>query len=277
MRFRYWITLALVVLFFSSCGSSGKELVFFYDQDFGQMAEFAPDIFSDNKEPLFPWLSKTAEESGYALKLIPVDILQENYTAVLQNKLPKNSKQIIVTSFLYNVPEIRSLIPTYQAAVVGATLDIDLDGLNIIGNGFSLLQDEGRTIAAIGKKINFIALKSGFQQRITQAFSEGAGDLVSLFEAELDANSIVMPQSDNLIVASYGKCFKSFSSPQHRTGTIRVVNFPSSPEYVDPYMKKRVEAYICYDFATSFKSAILELASGRSGGKNFYSFDLVRR
>ena len=41
--------------------------------------------------------------------------------------------------------------------------------------------------------------------------------------------------------------------------------------------KKKVDAFICYDFATSFKSAILELASGKGEKKSFYSFDLIRR
>ena len=42
-------------------------------------------------------------------------------------------------------------------------------------------------------------------------------------------------------------------------------------------MKKKVEAYICYDFATSFKSAIIEIASGQGEKKSLYSFDLIRR
>ena len=255
----------------------GEKLVFFYDRDFGQMAELAPDIFSGHTAPLFPELSAVAAESGYSLKLVPVDILEEDYIGVFQSRLPKKNKQVMITSFLYNVQEIKELLEGYQTAVVGAALDVDLDSLKIIGNGFSLIEDEGRLLASTGQKINFIALKSSFQNRISQAFKDGAGENVKVFEAELEASSIIFPLSDDLIVASYGKCFKSFSSPHSRTSKIRVLNYPGSPAYVDPNMKKKVDAYICYDFATSFKSAILELASGRGEKKSFYSFDLIRR
>ena len=277
MRFRSWIIAALIILFSSSCTfDKENELVFFYDQDFGQMAEFAPDIFIDNNEPLFPKLSNVAKESGYALKYVPIDILQEDYISTFQSHQPKK-KQVMITSFLYNIPEIQEFLSEYKCAVVGAAMDIPLDKLKIIGNGFRVLEEEGRMLAATGQKINFVALKSGFQNRITQAFLDGAGDSATVFEAELNANSLIMPLSDNMIVASYGKCFKSFSSSKSFTGKIRVVNYPGTPDYVDPYMKKRVDAYICYDFATSFKSAILELASERVEKNSFYSFDLIRR
>ena len=221
-------------------------------------------------------LSNIAKESGYSLKPVPVDILAEDYISSLQSRLPKQ-KKVMITSFLYNVPEIQELLSGYQAAVVGAAMDIPMDKLRIIGNGLRVIEDEGRMLAATGQKINFIALKSGFQQRITDAFLEGTGPNVQVFTAELNANSLIMPLSDNIIVASYGRCFKSFTSSWTMKGRIRVVNYPGSPDYVDPFMKKRVEAYICYDFATSFKSAILELASGRGEKKSFYSFDLIRR
>ena len=278
MRFRFWIITSLIVLLFSSCTmDKGEELVFFYDTDFGQVAEFTPDIFSGHSEPLFPELSNVAKESGYSLKHVPVDILQEDYLSAFQGRLPQQNKQVMITSFLYNVPEIQELLAGYKCAVVGAAVDIPLDKLKIIGNGFRVLEEEGRMLASTGQKMNFVALKSGFQNRITQAFLDGAGKSVTLFEVELNANSVIMPLTDNMIVASYGKCFKSFASSRAITGKIRVVNFPGTPDYVDPYMKKRVDAYICYDFATSFKSAILELASGRGEKKSFYSFDLVRR
>ena len=277
MRFRFWIIAALIVLFFSGCPfNDGDKLVFFYDLDFGQMAEFAPDIFSDHKEPLFPELSKVAKESGYALKYVPVDILQEDYISAFQSRLPQN-KQVIITSFLYNIPEIQELLAGYQVAVVGAAVDIPMDKLRIIGNGFRVLEDEGRMLTAAGQKINFIALKSSFQQKISDAFLAGAGTDVKVFDADLNASSIIIPLTIDMIVASYGKCFKSLSSSKSLAGRIRVVNYPGSPEYVDANLKKRVDAFICYDFSTSFKSAILELASGRGEKKSFYSFDLVRR
>ena len=277
MRFRFWIISVLLVLFLSGCPiDKGEKLVFFFDRDFGQVAEFSPDLFSGNAEPLFPMLSNIAKESGYSLKPVPVDILAEDYISSLQSRLPKQ-KKVMITSFLYNVPEIQELLSGYQAAVVGAAMDIPMDKLRIIGNGLRVIEDEGRMLAATGQKINFIALKSGFQQRITDAFLEGTGPNVQVFTAELNANSLIMPLSDNTIVASYGRCFKSFTSSWTMKGRIRVVNYPGSPDYVDPFMKKRVEAYICYDFATSFKSAILELASGRGEKKSFYSFDLIRR
>lgn len=277
MRFRFWITALLILLLFSGCPiNKGEKLVFLYDTDFAQMAEYAPDMFSGHSEPLFPELSKAAEESGYSLRFIPVDILEEDYISALQRSLPKN-RRVVITSFLYNVPEIKELLADYQTAVVGAALDIDLDSLKIIGNGFRLIEDEGRMLSAAGQKLRFVSLKSGFQKRITQAFLDGAGDNVSVFEAELNASSIIIPLSEDMIVASYGPCFKSFSNTRSMMNRIRVLNYPGSPEYMDSNTKKRVESFICYDFATSFKSAILELASGKSEKKSFYSFDLVRR
>lgn len=278
MRFRSWIIAALAVLLFSGCPlDKGEKLVFFYDRDFGQLAEFAPDIFSDSAGPLFPELSNTAKESGYALTHVSVDILEEDYISAFQSRLPKHSKQVVITSFLYNVPEIKELLAGYQAAVVGAAMDVDLEALRIIGNGFRVIEEEGRMLSATGQKINFIALKSSFQQQILQAFKDGAGDSPKVFEAALNATSVVMPISDNVLVASYGPYFKNLSTSRVMTGKIRVLNYPGSPEYVDANTKKRVDAFICYDFATSFKSAILELASGRGEKKSFYSFDLVRR
>ena len=277
MRFRFWGISILLILFLSGCSTDkGEKLVFFYDRDFGKVAEFSPDFFSGNTEHLFPMLSNVAKESGYSLSFVPVDILEENYISILQGRLPKQ-KKVMITSFLYTVPEIQELLTGYQTAVVGAAIDIPMDKLRIIGNGFRVIEDEGRMLSATGQKINFVALKSGFQQRITDAFLGVAGPNVQVFTAELNAGSLIMPLSDNMIVASYGKCFKSFTSSRAMTGRIRVINYPGSPDYVDPYMKKRVEAYICYDFATSFKSAILELASDRGEKKSFYSFDLIRR
>ena len=277
MRFRFWVISILLILFLSGCSTDkGEKLVFFYDRDFGKVAEFSPDLFSGNTDSLFSMLSNVAKESGYSLSFVPVDILEENYISSLQGRLPKQ-KKVMITSFLYTVPEIQELLTGFQTVVVGAAMDIPMDKLRIIGNGFRVIEDEGRMLSATGQKINFVALKSGFQQRITDAFLEGAGSNVQVFTAELNAGSLIMPLSDNMIVASYGKCFKSFTSSRTMTSRIRVVNYPGSPDYVDPYMKKRVEAYICYDFATSFKSAILELASGSGEKKSFYSFDLIRR
>jgi len=278
LRFRSWIIAVLIVLFFSGCSSNkGEKLVFFYDHDFGQMAEFVPDIFSGHSAPLFPELSAVAEESGYSLKLVPVDILEDDYISAFQNKLPKHNKQVVITSFLYSVPEIKELLAGYQTAVVGASMDVDMDSLKIIGNGFRMIEDEGRLLAAAGQKINFVALKSSFQQRIFQAFKDGAGEITNVFEVAPDATSVIMPISDNLIVASYGKCFRNLSTSMVIKGKIRVLNYPGSPDYVDANTKKRVDSFICYDFATSFKSAILELASGSGEKKSFYSFDLIRR
>ncbi len=278
MRFRSWIIAALIVLLFSGCPfDKGEKLVFFHDRDFGQLAEFAPDIFSDNEGPLFKELSDAAKESGYALSPVSVDILEEDYISAFQSRLPKHSRQVVITSFLYNVPEIKELLAGYQTAVVGAAMDVDLDALRIIGNGFRVMEEEGRMLSAAGQKINFIALKSRFQQQILQAFKDGAGDSPKVFEAALNASSVVMPISDNVIVASYGPYFKNLITSRVMTGKSRVINYPGSPEYVDANTKKRVDAFICYDFATSFKSAILELASGRGEKKSFYSFDLVRR
>ena len=278
MRFRSWIIAVLIVFLFSGCSfDKGEKLVFFYDHDFGQMAEFAPDIFSGHTEPLFPELSTVAEESGYSLKFVPVDIMEENYISSFQRRLPKQHKQVMITSFLYGIPEVKELLAGYQSAVVGSALDVDLESLRIIGNGFRVLEEVGRMLSANGQKIKFIALNSSFQQLITDAFLEGAGANVQVFRADLNAGSIIIPLSDDLIVASYGKCFKSFSAPQSMTRKIRVLNYPASPSYVDFNMRKKIEAFICYDFATSFKSAILELASDRGEKKSFYSFDLIRR
>lgn len=278
MRFRSWIIAVLIVLSFSGCSlKKGETLVFFYDLDFGQMAELVPDIFSGHTEPLFPELSAVAEESGYSLKLVPVDILKENYISIFQNKLPKHNRQVVITSFLYSVPEIKEQLAGYQAAVVGASMDVDLDALKIIGNGFRMIEDEGRLLAAVGKKINFVSLKGGFQQQIFQAFKKGAGNLLNVFEVEPDAASVMMPISFDLVVVSYGKFFKNLSSSMIIKDKIRVLNYPGSPDYVDANIKKKVDAFICYDFATSFKSAILELASGKGEKKSFYSFDLIRR
>ena len=277
MRFRFWVISILLILFLSGCSTDkGEKLVFFYDRDFGKVAEFSPDLFSGNTEPLFSMLSNVAKESGYSLSFVPVDVLEVNYISVIQGRLPKQ-KKVMITSLLYTVPEIQELLTGYQVAVVGAAMDIPMDKLRIIGNGFRVIEDEGRMLSATGQKINFIALKSGFQQLITNAFIEAVGPNVQVFSAELNAGSLIIPLSDNMIVASYGKCFKSLTASRAMTGRIRVINYPGSPDYVDPYMKKRVEAYICYDFATSFKSAILELASGRGEKKSFYSFDLIRR
>jgi hypothetical protein len=255
----------------------GETLVFFYDLDFGQMAELVPDIFSGHTEPLFPELSAVAEESGYSLKLVPVDILKENYISAFQNKLPKHNRQVVITSFLYSVPEIKEQLAGYQTAVVGASMDVDLAALEIIGNGFRMIENEGRLLAAAGQKINFVSLKSGFQQQIFQAFKKGAGDIINVFEVEPDAVSVMMPISFNLVVVSYGKFFNNLSTSMIIKDKIRVLNYPGSPNYVDANIKKKVDAFICYDFVTSFKSAILELASGKGEKKSFYSFDLIRR
>lgn len=278
MRFRSWIIAVLIVLSFSGCSlKKGETLVFFYDLDFGQMADLVPDIFSGHTEPLFPELSAVAEESGYSLKLVPVDILKENYISTFQNKLPKHNRQVVITSFLYSVPEIKEQLAGYQTAVVGASMDVDLAALEIIGNGFRMIENEGRLLAAAGQKINFVSLKSGFQQQIFQAFKKGAGDIINVFEVEPDAASVMMPISFNLVVVSYGKFFNNLSTSMIIKDKIRVLNYPGSPNYVDANIKKKVDAFICYDFATSFKSAILELASGKGEKKSFYSFDLIRR
>ena len=278
MRFRSWIIAALAVLLLTGCPiTKGEKLVFFYDKDFAQMAEFAPDIFSGHTEPLFPELSKAAADSGYSLKFIPVDILQDDYISAFQNQLPKQHKQIVITSFLYSVPEIKELLAGYQTAVVGASMDVDLDSLRIIGNGFAAVESEGRLLASTGQKIAFVALKSGFQQRIKQAFLDGAGESVNVYEADLKASNVVIPLPFDMVVASYGPFFKNLSSLRNMSAKLRVLNYPGSPDYVDSNTRKRVDAFICYDFATSFKSAMLELASGSGEKKSFYSFDLVRR
>ena len=278
MRFRSWIIAVLIVLSFSGCSlKKGETLVFFYDLDFGQMAELVPDIFSGHTEPLFPELSAAAEESGYSLKLVPVDILKENYISTFQNKLPKHNRQVVITSFLYSVPEIKEQLAGYQTAVVGASMDVDLAALEIIGNGFRMIENEGRLLAAAGQKINFVSLKSGFQQQIFQAFKKGAGDIINVFEVEPDAASVMMPISFNLVVVSYGKFFNNLSTSMIIKDKIRVLNYPGSPNYVDTNIKKKVDAFICYDFTTSFKSAILKFASGKGEKKSFYSFDLIRR
>lgn len=278
MRFRSWIIAVLIVLSFSGCSlKKGETLVFFYDLDFGQMAELVPDIFSGHTEPLFPELSAAAEESGYSLKLVPVDILKENYISTFQNKLPKHNRQVVITSFLYSVPEIKEHLAGYQTAVVGASMDVDLAALEIIGNGFRMIENEGRLLAAAGQKINFVSLKSGFQQQIFQAFKKGAGDIINVFEVEPDAASVMMPISFNLVVVSYGKFFNNLSTSMIIKDKIRVLNYPGSPNYVDTNIKKKVDAFICYDFTTSFKSAILKFASGKGEKKSFYSFDLIRR
>ena len=266
-----------VILLLSGCSGKGDKLVFFYDQDFGQVAEYTPALFLGEEKPFFQEISSVALESGYSLAPVPVDILDENYITIFKNKLSSSNKQVVITSFLYSVPEIQALLADYQVAVVGAALDIPLDKLKIIGNGFRVIEEEGQFLASSGKNIRFVALRSGFQQLIKEAFLNGAGADTKVFETGLNSPSIIMPLSYDLIVASYGPCFKSFSSPQSRTGSIRVLNYPGAPEYVDQNMKKKVEAYICYDFATSFKSAILELASNQSEKKSFYSFDLIRR
>ena len=278
MRRPLFILTALLLLLFAGCDQKkGEELVFFYDTEFGQVAEFAPDFLGGKDNPLFKGLSVFAAEAGFALKPISVDLLEENYIETFKQKLPQAGKKLVITSFLCSVPELQELLDSYQVAVVGAAIDIPLDKLKVIGNGFSMITDEGRMLAILGKKINFIALKSPFQQRITDAFKEGAGDRVTLFEADINAKNIIVPYSDDMVVASYGPYFKSFASPQARNGAIRVINYPASPGYVDPYMKKRVEAYLCYDFIGSFKSAVLELANGKGEKKSFYSFDLIRR
>ena len=277
MRRLLWAFTALLALLLAGCSENGDKLVFFYDRDFGQVAEYTPALFLGEEKPFFKEISGIALESGYALNPVSVDIQEENYINAFRSRLDNSRKQVVITSFLYSIPEIQELLSDYQVAVVGAALDIPLDKLEIIGNGFRVIEEEGRLLVSSGKKIRLVALKSGFQQLIKEAFLNGAGEDTKVFEANLNAPSIIMPLSDDLIVASYGPCFKSFSSPQSRTGTIRVLNYPGAPEYVDPYMKKKVEAYICYDFATSFKSAIIEITSGQSEKKSFYSFDLIRR
>ena len=278
MKRPLWAFTILLILLFSGCSNTkGDSLVFFYDKEFGQVAEFAPDFLGGKDNPLFKGLSDFAGEAGYALKPAAVDLLEENYIEAFKQKLPQPGNKLVITSFLYSVPELQELLDSYLVAVVGAAIDVPQDKLKIIGNGFSMITDEGRMLGILGKKINFIALKSGFQQRITDAFKEGAGDRVTLFEADINAKNIIVPYSDDMVVASYGPYFKSFASPQARNGAIRVLNYPSSPGYVDPYMKKRVEAYLCYDFTGSFKSAVLELANGKGERKSFYSFDLIRR
>ncbi len=285
MRFRFWTLLAILLLLFSGCDQKkGKSLVFFHDPDFAQMAQFAPALFSGEDKPLFRELSDVASESGYTLENVSIDILEESFINSFQQHLPQKGMPVVITSFLYSVPELQELLTGYQVAVVGAVMDIALDKLDIIGNGFELLEDEGKLLAASGQKLSFIAIKSDFQQLITQAFKAGAGDNIVVYEAELNAKTlkigdlIALLQTDSLIVASYGPYFKSISSPTAKTGHIRIVNYPGSPDLVDPYMKKRVDAYICYDFLSSFKSAVLKLSDSRNGEKkSFYSFDLIRR
>ena len=161
--------------------------------------------------------------------------------------------------------------------------DIPLDNLSVTGGGFELLKEEGRTLASLSKNLALISLANGFQRLIAQSFLDGAGDK-EVFHLEIETNAqdirqidlFQLSRQDMVIVASFGPYFKSVSSPKTRTGTIHVVNYPSAPDFSDPYMRKRVESFICYDFATSFKSAILEL-SDKGEKKSFYSFDLIRR
>lgn len=278
MRLRLWALAALLLLLFSGCnGDNGKTLVFFYDQEFGKMAEFAPDMFSGHTEPLFTELSNAAKESDFSFKPVSVDILQEDYISAFRERLPQPGSKVIITSFLYNVPELQELLDSFQTAVVGSALDIPIDKLRIIGNGFSLLTDEGRMLSSTGQKIRFVAMKSGFQERIVQAFLDGAGPNVEVLETELNANSFIVPISDSLIVFSYGPYFKSFLASRTRKEPIRVVNYPGYPQYADQNLQKRADAFICYDFLSSFKSSLFELSSDKAEKKSFYSFDLVRR
>ena len=278
MRFRTWITAVILVLLLSGCSKKfGKELVFFYTQDLGQIAEFTPDIFSGNSSPLFPQLSKVAAESKYALSFVPVDILAEDYISSFQSHLPQHNKQVIITSFLYRIPEIKELLEGYQIAVVGAAMDIDLDHLDIIGNGFNTLEQELNLLTADAHKITFIAINNNFHEQITQAVLNGAGAKVKVVKAEPDASKVTVPQNDDLYIASYGPYFKDLSSIKSKFDRIVVINFPGAPKYVDSGIKKKVEAFICYDFATSFKNAILKLASDKNEKINFYSFELIRQ
>ena len=278
MRLRLWAFTVLLILLISGCSKTkGDSLVFFYDKEFGQVAEFTPALFLGEDKPLFKELSAVAAESGYALRPVQIDVVDDNYLTEFQRRLPQNEKQVLITSFLYNIPEVQELLSGYKVAVLGATMDIPLDKLRIIGNGFRVIEDEARLVASVGRKITFIALKSGFQQLITDSFKAGVGTDIDVYEVELNALSIILPMSDNIIVASYGPYFKSFSTVQSRQSAIRLLNYPATSEYVDANMKKKVESFICYDFGTSFKSAILELASGRGERKSFYSFDLIRR
>lgn len=285
MRLTFRIITILLILLFSGCSNSdGKKLVFFYDKEFGQVAELAPAVLSEEDKPVFKNLADIALESGYALKPVSLDIIEKDYLSFLQSKLPQHDKQIVITSFLYTVPAIQELLDDYQVAVVGASIDIPVNKLKVIGNGFNLIEDEGKMLAAAGKNNILIALKSDFQKRIADAFLGGSGSMTgTVIEAELNASMlkaldlVKLNQTGSMVVASYGPCFKSFSSPQNQTGSIRVLNYPAKPEYADPYLKKKVEAFICYDFTSSFKSAILELASESGEKKSFYSFDLIRR
>lgn len=284
MRIRFWTVSLLLALILSGCGNpGGQPLVFFCDQDFCQVAEYAPAVFSDHEEPLFPELSAVAAESGFALKKVSINVSEENYLQSFQKKLPSTGSPLIITSFLYTLPEVQNLLDSYQVAVVGAALDIPLDNLSVAGGGFELLREEGRTLASLSKNLALISLANGFQRLIAQSFLDGAGDK-EVFHLEIETNAqdirqidlFQLSRQDMVIVTSFGPYFKSVSSPKTRTGTIHVVNYPSAPDFSDPYMRKRVESFICYDFATSFKSAILEL-SDKGEKKSFYAFDLVRR
>ena len=68
MRRLLWAFTALLALLLAGCSENGDKLVFFYDRDFGQVAEYTPALFLGEEKPFFKEISGIALESGYAFR-----------------------------------------------------------------------------------------------------------------------------------------------------------------------------------------------------------------
>ena len=57
MRRLLWAFTALLALLLAGCSEKGDKLVFFYDRDFGQVAEYTPALFLGEEKPFFKEIS----------------------------------------------------------------------------------------------------------------------------------------------------------------------------------------------------------------------------
>lgn len=284
---RHFLKTALILLSIVLAGCAGKKadagaIPFFYDSNFEHIAKFSPLLFTgDENTQLFPELDRIAGESGVSLNAIAINDMEEGFISKIQAALPSDAaKPVIIISHLYAYADVVSLLAGRNVLVVGPTLDIDVDAVDIVGNGFDLIREEGKSLSSFSNIITYIMPDNKFQQCIKDAFIEGTGDKaiaiypVNMESQELSSQALTSVYNINgLVIAAYGRYFKQISSPKARSGMLRVINYPGRPELMDQTAQKKTEKVLFYDFTGAFKKALENI--GKKGV--VYSFELIRR